>query len=570
MLPDNIDDSIFIIKATATYLSEQRLDEIRKQINGRYTTQMSKIAELAALELVPCGSIDDHELRRLRYYAVDLVRCCREIQRNPEWVWTPAPEQHSRRRSKKRTVTRELSAKEKFQLALNPHSTIGEISRQNTVSDRNRTVSSGHRALAQESDSDSVASFMSESKFQEEDKSVTTTDEGRVKSVFSASTAGMDSRLRSPGVENDVTEDRGDVGTDNNSTRELITDQGRFASEKEKPPKTVVPPLQLGTTSFDRGAPSFSVRSEGSFNMASVYDKGLSFQEVSNPGVEIGEKHGVLPSTEGAERGNDSCSESSNSDSFGVSDIDDVDINIGSGAGGRKRDGTSFATGHSCLSNITTETEDSHVYRVTDDKPTPQPAKSPMVPKLEFLSLGAVKPPRDVAVNATDVDKSVDRHPQLSDIANNFGSESGYSGSSDEEDEDEFSNSAAASLVPLGSGRLASHQSGDARTSFGSTGRASFGSVGSEIGVDAVLLVKSPASAYASPRPTYPAASPRLAYGAASPRDEDYPVNKPHRRTMKHSLIPEGHEHVTVVPPSRTSGMVPAPQIYSSNSDLNN
>jgi hypothetical protein len=222
------------------------------------------------------------------------------------------------------------------------------------------------------------------------------------------------------------------------------------------------------------------------------------------------------------------------------------------------------------VSAVTADTEDSHVYRVTDDKPTPVPAKSPMVPKLGLAMLNSPSPP-----GPPKTASSHDGMGTLSQIAHDFGSDSEYS-DSEEDDDDEFSASnvqSLAGMVSLGSGRI-----NPPRTSFGS--RGSFGSVGSDVGVDNVLVVgsgsslpaKGPAPMYTSPRPPLPsprlgyaASSPRLGYSVSSPRDENYPVSKAHRRTSKHSLVSEGHEHVTVVPPARSSGMVPVPHIYSSN-----
>lgn len=156
-MPAAIDDSIFIIKSTALYVPENKLDEIRDHINGRSTSKLNKIAELAALELVPCGSIGDRELRRLREYSFDLVRCCRELRRNPRWEWVPPS-------GRKERSKRVLSDKEQFQIALNPRSSIEDLDRQNTIHERNKTATVANRMLEQESDSDD--SFMSDHSLQ--------------------------------------------------------------------------------------------------------------------------------------------------------------------------------------------------------------------------------------------------------------------------------------------------------------------------------------------------------------------------------------------------------------------
>ena len=126
---------------------------------------MKKIAELAALELLPCGSIDDRELKRLRNYAIDLMRCCGEVGRNAMWVWVPPTSHNIGSNGKKAMEHRELTEKEKFQLALNPHSSIADIERHNSVQERNKVVSTGHHRLDEDSDaasSDSDGSFMSQ------------------------------------------------------------------------------------------------------------------------------------------------------------------------------------------------------------------------------------------------------------------------------------------------------------------------------------------------------------------------------------------------------------------------
>jgi hypothetical protein len=282
--------------------------QIRNNINSRPTTQMNKIAELAALELVPCGSIDDRELKRLRNYAIDLVRCCREIQRDPAWKWGPPPGAGHRgsARKKRPSKTRELTQKEKFQLALNPHSTIGDISRQNTINEQKRVVSGGRHCVLEESDSDSGASFMSESNFIDDDqKSVVSDAElARIKSVFSVSGSGTKSNLEeeSSGEEEEEkaasdTKERVDpkaaavVGKETAKEIEIPPEttemDSREGSRSSTPPKRpVVPKLQLGRASSDFATASFSVRSEGSFDMAAVYDKSMSFQDVSNPTVD--------------------------------------------------------------------------------------------------------------------------------------------------------------------------------------------------------------------------------------------------------------------------------------------
>lgn len=540
------------------------MTEIRGHINNRSTTQMNKIAELAALELVPTGSIDGKELRRLRSYAIDLVRSCREIKRDPAWVWTAS--QGGTRKKKNKGVVRELTDKEKFQLALNPHSTIGEIHRQNTIHEQKHAVSDSRRS-ALEMDSDSDGSFMSESNFQADDKSVISdSDIKRVKSVFSVSrsnfgeleesnensepldniTAGLPASFgMATGDGTKMTAEVGEVGAAPEPVRSIDGLGDVEPAEGKK--KTVVPMLKLGRVSSDYASPRFSVRSEGSFDMADAYKKGVSFQAGSNPAMsEI--KVSPLACAPISVSSSDSGSE-------GASDVDafeDFLVEHPTVDGAPWTDSV-ISCQSSAVSASSVDAEDSHVFRVTDNKPTPISAKSPIVPKLglDALCVPASRPPRSAELGAAT----------FSEVAKNFGSDSVYSDSNDDEDDDAFSTAANKSLVgmvSLGSGRI------NSRASFCSTGRSSFGSSTSDIGMDNLLVVASGGLSSRGMSPRHPLPSPRLGCAAPSPRDEDFPVNKSHRRTSRHSLVPEGHEHVTVAPPIRSSGMVPTPIIHSS------
>lgn len=483
------------------------------------------------------------------------------------WVWVPPPTQPTKMAKKhpkraNRSLSRQLTDKEKFQLALNPRSSIGEIARQNSTRAQHRTLSSGQRRL-EDSGSDSGASFMSQSNFQDDNKSlISDTDKARVKHVFSV--IGTTSRLED-NSESDDYESENAVKTDKTDPIGMLTQEDSLKSAVDD---VTLESTVAGTDLMLRpenppDSCSAHPNPNPNFDMAIVCDKGSPFQELQNSSLHVvrdscSEEMSERPVEIRLEMSSSTNSSDESDESRDITDLDDL--------GDNKERKVIFGAGRS--SGLTVDTEDSHVFRVTDDKPTPTPVKSPIVPKLGLSALrfDAVKSPTKSSASVADSSSSVDSShqavPKLADIFDNFGSESGYS-SNEDEDRDEFglASRSLAGMVALGSGRM----SGNPRTSFGSNGRNSFGSAGSEVGVDSVIIIPS-GGVYTSPR--YPQPSPRTAYPAPSPRDADFVLSKPHRRISKHSLVPDGHEHLNVVPPSRSSSLVPTPYIHSSSENL--
>ena len=270
--------------------------------------------------------------------------------------------------------------------------------------------------------------------------------------------------------------------------------------------------------------------SEGSFNMASVYDKGLSFQEVSNPAIDK-----IHNETNATVLLNHNDSE----ESVELSDIDSDSMSPASA-----ENKSTLLAGDSNVTSGTIDTEESNVFRVTDDKPTPQSVKSPIVPKLglEFVN-SPVKTHAKTSCGKLDIKNTIESS----------------SCSSSDSDDNFFSDNAVSlsGMVPLGSGRLGSLISAGSRSSFGSDIGEST-EPGARNSFSSPRLLGTPRSGQFLP-------SPRQGFSQSSPRDEDYPVAKQHRRTSRHSLIPEGHKEVSVVPPVRSTGLVPTPIIYSSH-----
>jgi hypothetical protein len=83
--PADIEDSIFMIRSTATLIGEEELKERRGRINRQRMPKTQKYAKLAALELETFGSIEGKELRRLRLFAIKLLHVQRMVEEDPAW-----------------------------------------------------------------------------------------------------------------------------------------------------------------------------------------------------------------------------------------------------------------------------------------------------------------------------------------------------------------------------------------------------------------------------------------------------------------------------------------------------
>jgi hypothetical protein len=383
--------------------------------------------------------------------------------------------------------------------------------------------------------------------------------------------------------------------------------------------------------------PSFSVRSEGSFNMATIYENGISAKDVNNaassppPPLTSTTSSGKIVSKTGGGADADTRAAHSDSDGGDHSSDDGSDFQRdrrggpqpgreGPGregpGGGRFQGHESFHSARSNSWDLSTAVSDvgttmtgvtddeGNCFRVTDHKPTPVPSKSPIVPRLglDFMNMSTASPGSSPAgkkdspivpkLSMGDLGR-LSNQASLNTLPNSQFSD--YSDESDSQDEnDVFSpkGDALSAMVALGSARgLGVRSGGGSRGSFGSLdsiggedgGRGSLPHAGSGARGQSPFAFPASASAaphgaftspriLASPRnphqasPRLPLPSPRMGGYAAreSPRDEDYPAQaRPHKRTSKHNLIPDGHENVSLEVPIRTSSMAPSLQIYS-------